>query len=667
MPIQEIRSKVPKNYRDQSTVVNQAMGLYLGYIKNAEDVTRNGRLQVWIPEFNSNPDSKDSWVTIMYASPFAGSTSIFEMGKDGKDSKQTQRAYGFWAMPYDKDTPVLVGFINGDPQMGVYLGSLHQEFVNHTIPGLGGSRVHDTNELLPGSEKNRNDAVKDVALRPQNKDQISVLRKQGLITDTTRGVGSSSTRRESPSRVAGILTPGQHQFVMDDGDSDGNSSMIRLRTKNGAQIMINDQHGMVYVISRDGKTWMELGNDGNIDIYASNHINLHAEKDFNIRAGNDVNIEAGKTVNIKGIAGVIVEAPAGSVNVYAGQNLNQQAGANANLLVAGSYKETAARIDMNGPASDAASRAYVNSHPTNKLVRSSIASRVPEAEPWKGHSVYTAIKAEGVNSTTDTVKPAASAEGIATDVTYDDVPPKEDVDTQACLDEGSRGISQPGINFILSHEAYRPYEYFDFSGNSIGYGHNRGSGAKHGPEWEAKMDRGLTEEDAYELFRLDIKAVEKRVNQALKGAPCVTQNQFDSLVSYAYNTGNANYAIVNGQKYDLTELYRNNNWERASQLMAADNRKNGSPDRRIGESKIMARGEYGKQADRTTLKAGGLAAARKAYPNGFGSNTFGGVDKPRRQSEYVFYKETGRFLPGMSEERKRTVVAQAGGSVPSAA
>lgn len=664
MPIQDIRSRVPKNYRDQSTAVNQAMGLYLGYIKNAEDVTRNGRLQVWIPEFNSNPDSKDSWVTISYCSPFAGSTSIFDMGKDGKDSDQTQTSYGFWGLPYHKDVPVLVGFINGDPQMGVYLGALHQEYVNHTIPGLAGSRVHDSNDPLPGAEKNRNDTVKDVALRPKNKDQISALETQGLITDTTRGVASSTARRETPSRVVGLLTPGQHQFVMDDGDSDGNSSMIRLRTAGGAQIMINDQHGMVYVISRDGKTWMELGNDGNIDLYAAGHISLHAEKDFNVRAGQDVNIEAGRLVNIKGIQGIVEEAPAGSVDVYAGQNVNHQAAGNSNLLVAGSYKETAARIDMNGPPSESADRAYVNSHPANRLVRSSISSRVPEAEPWKTHTVHTSIRTEGEIKTSDTIKPTQQAQNLGNDITYDDLPPREEVDTAACIEEKDRAISQQGIDFILSHEQYRPYEYFDFAGNSVGYGHNRASGPKHGPAWEKKMDQGLTEEEAYQLFRLDIRVFEQAVNRALKGCPCVTQNQFDGLVSMAYNTGNVNYAIVNGQKYDLTSLYKSGDWGRVAQLVGTDNRKNGSPERRLNESKIIARGEYGKRANRQNLKAGGLAAARKAYPNGFGNNTFGGIERPRRQAEYVFYKETGRFLTGMTEERKRTVVAQAGGSVP---
>ena len=117
------------------------------------------------------------------------------------------------------------------------------------------------------------------------------------------------------------------------------------------------------------------------------------------------------------------------------------------------------------------------------------------------------------------------------------------------------------------------------------------------------MDRGITEEEAYELFRLDVKVAEKAVNRALKGAPCVTQNQFDGLVSMAYNTGNVNYAIVNGQKYDLTSLYKSGDWDRVAQLIASDNRKNGSPDRRLNESKILARGEYGKRANRQSLKA----------------------------------------------------------------
>ena len=64
--------------------------------------------------------------------------------------------------------------------------------------------------------------------------------------------------------------------------------MIRLRTRNGAQIMINDEHGMVYIISRDGYNWIELSNDGKIDVYAKGSISMHSAEDVNIHADNNI-------------------------------------------------------------------------------------------------------------------------------------------------------------------------------------------------------------------------------------------------------------------------------------------------------------------------------------------------------------------------------------------
>ena len=88
--------------------------------------------------------------------------------------------------------------------------------------------------------------------------------KQGLINDATRGAGSSGSRRESPSEVFGILTPGPrksditgnendydirlggHQFVMDDNVD---SRQIRIRSAEGNQVLLDDNEGIIYLIN----------------------------------------------------------------------------------------------------------------------------------------------------------------------------------------------------------------------------------------------------------------------------------------------------------------------------------------------------------------------------------------------------------------------------------
>ena len=69
-----------------------------------------------------------------------------------------------------------------------------------------------------------------------------------LENDNIRGLTDASARRESPSNVFGILTPDGNQFVMDDGEQ----QLIRLRTKSGAQILLDETNGNVYLINKKG-------------------------------------------------------------------------------------------------------------------------------------------------------------------------------------------------------------------------------------------------------------------------------------------------------------------------------------------------------------------------------------------------------------------------------
>lgn len=276
--------------------------IYTGFVKETLDRQFMGRLRVWIPELGGDPADKSQWFTLNYASPFAGASNVYA-NKGGGTWADTQRSYGFWFVPPDLENEVLCCFVNGDPARGYWFACLYQQFMNHMVPGIPGQRQEEkVTEGLPVAEYNKIDPKVRLVdpQRPIYSPLADSLQDQGLDNDEQRGISTSGARRSSPAsginQVYGILTPGGHQFVMDDNPD---NKYIRLRTQHGAQLLINDDEGWIYMISRDGSTWFELGVRGDIQMYAQGDISIRAQGDLNLRGDKNVNIEAGVSMYIK--------------------------------------------------------------------------------------------------------------------------------------------------------------------------------------------------------------------------------------------------------------------------------------------------------------------------------------------------------------------------------
>jgi hypothetical protein len=324
-------------------------GPYLGIVRNYLDSTRMGGLEVeLIRGYTDNPQTQAGQVVpCSYLSPFYGITSADFIGDSTKvkNFKDTQQSYGMWMVPPDLGTTVMVIFIEGEYNQGYWIGCVPELFQNHMIPGIAAQSLSSTwlsseeeqlygTTYLPVAEYNKKQNQSD-ALNSTESIQKPIhpfakqLAKQGLLTDVVRGVTSSSARREIPSSVFGISTPGPLDkegkkapityagntgqavpvnrlggttFVMDDGavDESGNitNELVRIRTRTGHQILLHNTDDLIYIANSQGTAWIELTSNGKIDIFAQDSVSIHTEKDFNIQAGNDVNIEAGRNVNI---------------------------------------------------------------------------------------------------------------------------------------------------------------------------------------------------------------------------------------------------------------------------------------------------------------------------------------------------------------------------------
>lgn len=102
-------------------------------------------------------------------------------------------------------------------------------------------------------------------------------------------------------------------------------------------------------------------------------------------------------------------------------------------------------------------------------------------------------------------------------------------------------ISENGLNLIISFEGFCPKatkavkteRYY-----TIGYGH-------YGKDVEEKQS--ITKDQAIKLLKKDIKRFETKV---MKYNDCYnfTQNEFDALVSFAYNVGNIDQLTAKGTR-----------------------------------------------------------------------------------------------------------------------
>jgi GH24 family phage-related lysozyme (muramidase) len=580
MALSTLAGQVRSQFKDEAGGrVNSAIGIYIAIVKNNKDENHMGRLQVWVPEMKGDPEDSANWLWVSYCSPFAGATNPEQLGGNVKEGNSTQLAYGFWAVPPDINNEVIVAFPSGDTAKGVWLGGLFQQANTFTIPGIPRGKVYgqnDQNAEAPSAEKNKRDADNDAALRPRHPTLADALESQGLNKDYIRGVTDSGAHRDSPSQVYGMLTPGQNQFVMDDG---GPGKGIRLRTANGAQILINDQFGMIYLINKSGSAWLELSADGHIDAYAESGINFHTNGDFNMRAGGNVNIEAG-----------------GGFNVASGADIRMSAGGTGNIQSAGNLKLSGAETHINGESPEAP-----KSHglAVNSSIRNSIASRVPEHEPWRGHINVQpgAVDASG----SPVADPNTSTEPVDTD----DIPPSENVDNITCIPLADLHISKPGIDFILGMERYRPIEYWDFRSNSIGFGH-----LQDGKSYDKASDfsGGMTYDEAYNKFVQDIQAFEKSVKSSWRSTKCMTQPQFDAIISGSYNMGAGGFSGISFQGKKITELAGAGNWEAVANGISACTAENG---RRVKEATVMKSGNYPQGLTKPALENEGRSVAKK--------------------------------------------------------
>lgn len=461
--------KAPSSYTtNQSANIPRRQGVYIGIVKKNDDPQNMGRLQVYIPDFGGDPEVESSWISASYASPFGGTTSIFEQGQNVEEYSDTIKSYGFWAVPPDLDTQVLVTFVAGKGAPCYWFACVFQTGTQVSIPGLPAGKTHK-GKNIPVAPKNKKDMDPDLEKYVAHEPAYTALKTQGLENDPLRGTTTSGAMREAPSKVIGLLTPGQHQFVLDDGDKDGNNRLIRLRTTNGTQLLLDDVAGHVYLISKNGESWVELSADGRIHLYGSKDISIRSQENINLYADNNINMQAGLSINMKANNGNVQLSAGNEISTLAGSNTKITSGETSSILSGVGHYETAGVIHMNGPTADAANEIPMYNLAVNQGVKESICSVVPEHEPWAGHSGM--INPIGTGNMQMQKDPAPSQDQPRKPKTNENpapIVPTANKDDDVPIEDAT--VSEKIVSVIKQQNGYTPVNTADGQGQSGGYG-----------------------------------------------------------------------------------------------------------------------------------------------------------------------------------------------------
>lgn len=284
----------------------------LAKIKATEDQNHSGRLRVWLMSSNTDENDESSWITVKYASPFAGISSPENVDSEAVESPSgTQKSYGFFAVPPDKENVVLVTFANADPTKGYWFSSTYADTMTKMIPSRASGGTYQGNK--PSAEVNRysqqTESPASEPIRPELDGSASALDEQGLADDPLLGAGDSSVWRDESPTVMGWLSPSGNQIVMDDKDG---SQLIRIRTPSGVQILLSETSGDVFLNNKSGSGWIRVGNSGDVDIFSGTSFNVFGGSDINFKSGGNINMEAGGQINVNGS---IVNVGNGVVNL----------------------------------------------------------------------------------------------------------------------------------------------------------------------------------------------------------------------------------------------------------------------------------------------------------------------------------------------------------------
>ena len=341
-----------------------------GIVIDTSDPQQMGRIKVHCPSIDGDKFKADDIPWVTYVTPFAGQAVNYPAGSSTQKT-EGPHSFGFWAIP-KVGSLVIVGFLYGDFNLRFYIGSYFGDHANRSMPaGRNTASAGPISDILEPVEP----TVSNLKQQFQGKLDASEARTRGAYErqvaqartekDGTEGYNRGVVESGLDPQTYCITTPGRNAIIIQDNPE---NARVRIKTAEGAQIILDDANERIYVSTAKGKSWVELDQDGRIHIYAADSISVTSAGDINFSSKGDFNVHSGGNINLLAVGHGRLTA-CKDISLSADSTLNIESKDQMNLLAAASIIQTGKDIHLNGPD---ASAALCAEQP----------KVVPQHEPW---------------------------------------------------------------------------------------------------------------------------------------------------------------------------------------------------------------------------------------------------------------------------------------------
>jgi hypothetical protein len=206
------------------------------------------------------------------------------------------------------------------------------------------------------------------------------------------------------------------------------------------------------------------------------------------------------------------------------------------------------------------------------------------------------------------------------------------------INVGVVGVSADMIDVMIGYKKWSGVRQIDAATGDYTIGYGQG---------DYLLQKGMTESESFAEWYGYVQNRQKILRNQI---PIINipQTIFDALVSLYLDTGRWRTVVAREGTYDLSSAIENSNW-----LLCADiiSRGTFNPMLRRVESRVAMLADYTVNRSRQQNTIAGIHELRNSY-SGL-SNEF-----DKLQTEFVYYRQIGAFLSGMSDLRKRRVISQ---------
>jgi len=196
------------------------------------------------------------------------------------------------------------------------------------------------------------------------------------------------------------------------------------------------------------------------------------------------------------------------------------------------------------------------------------------------------------------------------------------------------------LEIVLGRSLYYPYRHLNQNDQYvIGYGYG-----------DTDLESGYTEAEAYSQWLAAMKKKQRELKAQLP-LLAVSQSHFDALFSLYVSTGVWRRVEGDQGTYDIESAILAGSWKTVADMLA-----NGRESRedRLVESRVLQLADYSNSNTRERVKFQGIQDARVQYARNISDRL------ARRQLEAGYYRQTTAFVPGISDLRKRELIAKYG-------